>query len=1460
MASNLVTRAASIRELNRRPWTAGLILAWWISTPIQAQPPGGSTFRPDASVTAELLLRNAETHAAAGHWNEAIAIYQRVLAEHGRSVARMPKPDPPTGSDLYVDVRWDIQRRIASLPPEGLAVYRRLVDPQAERWYREGTRERDPAKLRRIVEEAFCGSWSDDALDWLGDEAFRKGRFAEALTHFRRLAPDPAGPSAELLVPDPDVDLARVSAKILLCRVAQGEPLGARVLEAFADRFPNAEGSLAGRTGPYLRSVLEASRADGLSSTVLNDSRWPTFAGAPTRTKIPPTPIDVGSLHWTIPLEPVSPQRESGPLVVNRFAPPRPPRPGAGLAYHPIVLGDQIVVSESERVIAYNLAQGETAPTEDRPTPQPAEPPVAWTQRLTSGTFGSARTRTLGDPPRFTLTASGDRIYARLGPSHPRLGPSSLLAIRNNREVEGKLQWMIRASDIPLPAPRNGSSSLATFEGSPVTNDQGVYVGITEVATMLTTYVACLDAETGRPRWVRYVGEASVPLDNMTGMADARDIGNRLLALDGATLYYQTNLGALAALDAETGSLRWLATYPTTGGFADRVDRELNPAIVHGGLVYVAPVDCPEILAFDAASGRIVWKSRGLAEVRHLLGVAKGRLIATGDRVWSLDARTGEVLRYWPDAGSGFQGFGRGLLAGDFIYWPTKTEIHVLEQATGLQADRGPIALQQAYGVGGGNLAVGDGYLVVAQEDRLVVLYQNTRLIDRYREVIAAAPGKADNYLRLARVAEAVGQLDLALESLEGAIARASPSETIDGQLLLEMARSRRYTILTRLGDESLREGRWADAIGRFSLAIDAGASDRDVLTARLKTAEAHRLNGDNATAVDQLQSILTEPRFRALSVPDDLRSVRADRLVADRLNALVSGDGRGLYARYDERARDLLRRGREERNPHLLAEIGVSYPVAEVASEALLALGALREQDGEPAEAARAYRKLLATEVDGLTQARALLGLAQAYEAQGLEVTARETYARARGRFGALSLDGESRTVRELVDSRLATMAFGDLGGTVGEPSLPMPLARAWSSRWSGVARPLRAEGLPPSAEASSIFLASRTELKPIDVHSGEAVWTADLGGEPTWVAYLADRLVAATRDRLVALDLREGSILWSFDAGDPLAGRAKPNPFARDAADPPRREATLSGLRIVGGRIYGFRGDQELLAIDGDSGLLDWSYTPTRGTLNPHFRADLERLVIQVRDPNAIVVLDPANGRHRAEFPQTDGERPWARDPLPIDADAVALVIEPRSIILFDLQAGGEIWSYREPAVLPKGGAPRLIGDGGRLLVIRDGSELVRLDAETGQKLWSRVLGIEDLSEFDDALVLDDERVYCAIGPNAALTAYDLADGSVAWRRHLIGPAAGWSLALAEGLLVAYPDPSRSVDGEFPNLPVIFARREDGRLVQRLLFQAAVSELAVRLSPRSTVIATQAQGWALGPRASVDGGAASE
>ena len=94
---------------------------------------------------------------------------------------------------------------------------------------------------------------------------------------------------------------------------------------------------------------------------------------------------------------------------------------------------------------------------------------------------------------------------------------------------------------------------------------------------------------------------------------------------------------------------------------------------------------------------------------------------------------------------------------GNRIYWPTKDQDRDPRPGHRLRAEP-PIKLMEIYQTTGGNLVAGDGYLIVAQPDALVVFCQNSRLIERYRDEIARNPDRAATHYRLARAAEAVGR------------------------------------------------------------------------------------------------------------------------------------------------------------------------------------------------------------------------------------------------------------------------------------------------------------------------------------------------------------------------------------------------------------------------------------------------------------------------------------------------------------------------------------------------------------------------------------------------------------------------------------------------------------------------------------------------------------------------------
>ena len=198
---------------------------------------------------------NAANHAQDRQWSEAINIYQRVIDQFGDKVAKLPKER--AGADasgdfvLYVDERRFCHAAIAHLPPEAREIYRNRIDGLAERWFRQGASQRDLGLLRRVVDQAFCSSWGDDALELLGDLAFQDGRFGEALAMYRRLVPDRPG---DAICPGPSRSFGRSGAG---CRQENSLPRGrgretsgqGRARRSSRGFTPAAAGALAGRNG-----------------------------------------------------------------------------------------------------------------------------------------------------------------------------------------------------------------------------------------------------------------------------------------------------------------------------------------------------------------------------------------------------------------------------------------------------------------------------------------------------------------------------------------------------------------------------------------------------------------------------------------------------------------------------------------------------------------------------------------------------------------------------------------------------------------------------------------------------------------------------------------------------------------------------------------------------------------------------------------------------------------------------------------------------------------------------------------------------------------------------------------------------------------------------------------------------------------------------------------------------------
>jgi outer membrane protein assembly factor BamB len=643
----------------------------------------------DHSVVVQ--LDRVKASLADAHWSEAVDALCRLAELPDEKLIGVTER-------RFVSLRDSCQMRLAALPAEALAIYRDRVDSVAQKWYEAGIAKRDRMQLWNVVDQAFASSYGDKALLALGEMLFEAGDYPGARWCWERIVPQempkdssPTWPA----YPDTKLDLAGVRARLILVSILEGSSGRAKAeLAQFASLHPDARGRLGGREVKYadaLGQLLGDSRA---RPPLPRGTDWPTFAGGPARNAVAPPLVDVGSIAWRAPL--VNPIAAAGPGAVAARG---------GLCFEPLVVGPLVLVNDYRTIQAFRS---------DRGLP-------AWGQGATiyqgdaNGQAGEAvPPETLG-LPHFSMTAFSGRLFARMGSTvtnepqggTPAAARGYLVCLDLN--AQGRLLWKAETEE------------GWAFEGSPIVDGQGVYVAMRRSDIRPQAFVACLDAASGRLRWRRMICGAETP-----GRGALYESTCNLLTLVGDTLYANTNLGAVAAVRKLDGRTRWLCLYPRerqgdVANLAAHWQRGLNPCLYDRGTLLVAPADSPRVFAFDASTGQMLWQTgTETGDIEYLLGVREDCLIAGGRRLYWIgmnESDRGKVQRRWPDSEEG-PGFGRGLLAGDSVLWPTRDKLYVFSQKTGQSEKVIDLTVRGALG---GNLLVADGRLLVASVDGILV-------------------------------------------------------------------------------------------------------------------------------------------------------------------------------------------------------------------------------------------------------------------------------------------------------------------------------------------------------------------------------------------------------------------------------------------------------------------------------------------------------------------------------------------------------------------------------------------------------------------------------------------------------------------------------------------------------------------------------------------------------------------
>ena len=333
---------------------------------------------------------------------------------------------------------------------------------------------------------------------------------------------------------------------------------------------------------------------------------------------------------WSIPLARIKSDRDligAGRLRVAEHH-------DGVLSYHPIVYGKLVIVGDSQSLRAFELTTGKPA----------------WEVQLREAAAVEVLTNQQVGVSRFTLSAAEGVVAATL--------PAPVVPVRRVSTVRREDWSRIVAVDLvtrKLVFEVLADDATMVFEGTPVIDRGRVYVALRKQAEIQPqSLVACYDLASGRQLWQQPICSAA-----SLGEGKLAEFAGSLLTLSHDTLYFNSNLGVIAALATDDGATRWLAKYPRAtfpAQKAERSDRhffrDLNPCVMHQGQVICAPSDCERIFSLDATSGQLIWTlpPNDASDVVHLLGVSGDCLLASGDYLYWIDIVRGQVVTQFPQA------------------------------------------------------------------------------------------------------------------------------------------------------------------------------------------------------------------------------------------------------------------------------------------------------------------------------------------------------------------------------------------------------------------------------------------------------------------------------------------------------------------------------------------------------------------------------------------------------------------------------------------------------------------------------------------------------------------------------------------------------------------------------------------------------------------------------------------
>ncbi len=1182
------------------------------------------------------LLDQAGRFLDAGEYRKAVVLYQHVANKYGSVL---------TSRDgrFYEPARLRVERTLAGLNDEGLAVYRLTADGEAQALLggQDVRTCRDAAALRQVVRRYFVSSIGDDAAMVLGSILLDRYDYHGARRLFRKV---------RWRHPDPSVDRAALLLRLGLVSARLGDEAGAAEALEQLQRQPGSTD----RQVALLRRQLDGPEA-GDSAERFDD--WPMRFGSPGRTGRLPglgdTAADDGPDHlwaqvwaydYPLPAPPhlqtLQPHRlpnarQSRSQMVERWTTHRW-LPTTQMRF----AGDRLLFKTHDTLICVDRRNGQTLWRRAEGDDDPSHRQVTIRHLIRSSSSMGDQPTTLeelllfGDESGKAISIIGDAVYQiehhqpipSLSGHHLNvlLMRQRMLASNQSNRFEGnalvaidlatgKLKWRLaRSSD------KNDPLREVRFAGVPVPAGDRLLVPLLREGELL---LAALDPSDGRVIWQQFL--CAPPAAELLS---PRPVA---VAVAGGEAYVVSGHGVLFAVDARRGRVIWAMRYQrdllempghqsngmTVTG-AVPTGWKQNAAFCRGSSVIVLPTDAKRLMAFDRASGQLSYQTK-ISKPRYAVGIGdEGLFIASAGALQRIDLSTGQMIWRAPID----RAHGRAALAGDAIYQPQADRIVRIDPRSGRRLAVTPVLTPRGDPVG--NVICDGRRIYAAGMERVYALMDSGRLLAECSRRIDEQP-TAQAYLARARVYQQTDEPDPVVADLRRAMI--APG---DAAAKAQARRALVRSLLAMVASSPDRAGPMLDEAQ--ALAVEPSQQLRVALARAVHLASS----GQTIEAVEAFLALATadsetliesEPGCEvAVSVA---ASAHLERL-AESQSPIVSPMLVQRSAAELQTARDL------ESDPErcaALERLARLYPFTPAGGEALGEAAALAPQVGcfERLEALLCER---AEASDPRTAGRALLALGSLYARRQWPGPARRAWQRvieqsAEGPAAVAAeppAEGETEpqpvaSIGEVAGQKLAALGpdLPDAGDTPHRFG-PPPWRRLWMDKGYGYQPVALGDDRPADSPflRDHLLMVSRRHPPRLicrDLTDGQTAWQMDLPQQvaaqfvidPQGTMSAGGRwghiLVLAMDDQLLGLSLVTGKRLWEHDATGVESGR--PGSDRRQ----PLREASLvnpyqqrMGLRaiavgegIIARQSIGPEMTEQLEVRDAATGRLLWRRT---------------------------------------------------------------------------------------------------------------------------------------------------------------------------------------------------------------------------------------------------------------------------